>query len=241
MRASTAYFVGAGTIVAAIAIGLGGGIVAGNIMHPVSPKQGPDTSKIAQRTDAKPATTDAPSERLQYLTGSQAFGAMVAAPAQAEAKSDAKAEPKSEAKPEAKSEAVKPDTQTTQANAEQPAQQPSQAAAVEPPKPPPASPPQVAKPAERQASTEPSSSSDNAYAKARDSDVKRATSERRRTERRERWAERRHYDFREPRGMRDRTDWDDVARNIREDADAREVPSRPRGGFPQIRLFGDDD
>jgi hypothetical protein len=238
MRASTAYFVGAGTIVAAIAIGLGGGIVAGNIMNPVSPKQGPDTSKIAQRADAKPATTEAPSERLQYLTGSQAFGAMVAAPAQAQAKSDAKAE----SKPEAKSEAVKPDTQTTQANAEQPAQQPSQAAAVvEPPKPPPASPPQVAKPAERQASTEPSSSSDNAYAKARDSDVKRATSERRRTERRERWAERRHYDFREPRGMRDRTDWDDVARNIREDADAREVPSRPRGGFPQIRLFGDDD
>jgi hypothetical protein len=237
MRASTAYFVGAGTIVAAIAIGLGGGIVAGNIMNPVSPKQGPDTSKIAQRADAKPATTEAPSERLQYLTGSQAFGAMVAAPAQAEAKSDAKAE----SKPEAKSEAVKPDTQTTQANAEQPAQQPSQAAAVEPPKPPPASPPQVAKPAERQASTEPSSSSDNAYAKARDSDVKRATSERRRTERRERWAERRHNDFRDPRGMRDRTDWDDVARNIREDADAREVPSRPRGGFPQIRLFGDDD
>ncbi|EIG59564.1 MULTISPECIES: hypothetical protein [unclassified Bradyrhizobium] len=239
MRASTAYFVGAGTIVAAIAIGLGGGIVAGNIMNPVSPKQGPDTSKIAQRADAKPATTDAPSERLQYLTGSQAFGAMVAAPAQAEAKSDARSDAKAESKPEAKSEAVKPDTQTTQANAEQPAQQPSQAAAVEPPKPPPASPPQVAKPAERQASTEPSS--DNAYAKARDSDVKRATSERRRTERRERWAERRHYDFREPRGMRDRTDWDDVARNIREDADAREVPSRPHGGFPQIRLFGDDD
>lgn len=233
MRASTAYFVGAGTIVAAIAIGLGGGIVAGNIMNPVSPKQGPDTSKIAQRADAKPATTDAPSERLQYLTGSQAFGAMVAAPAQAEAKSDAKPE----STPEAKSEAAKPGTQTTQANAEQP----SQAAAVEPPKPAPASPPQLAKPAAQQASTEPSSPADNAFAKARDSDVKRATSERRRTERRERWAERRHYDSREPRGMRDRTDWDDVARNIREDADAREVPSRPRGGFPQIRLFGDDD
>ena len=114
MRASTAYFVGAGTIVAAIAIGLGGGIVAGNIMNPVSPKQGPDTSKMAQRAEAaKPATTNAPSERLQYLTGSQAFGAMVAAPAQAEAKSE-------------ESEAAKPDTQTTQANAEPPAQQPSQ-------------------------------------------------------------------------------------------------------------------
>jgi hypothetical protein len=229
MRASTAYFVGAGTIVAAIAIGLGGGIVAGNIMNPVSPKQGPDTSKMAQRADAKPATTNAPSERLQYLTGSQAFGAMVAAPAQAEAKS------------EEKSEAAKPDTQTTQANAAPPAQQPSQAAAVEPPKPAPASPPQVAKPAAQQASTEPSPSPDNAYAKARDSDVKRATSERRRTERRERWAERRYYESREPRGMRDRTDWDDVARNIREDSDARDVSSRPRGGVPQIRLFGIDD
>ena len=39
MRASTAYFVGAGTIVAAIGVGLGGGIVAGNIMNPVTPKQ----------------------------------------------------------------------------------------------------------------------------------------------------------------------------------------------------------
>jgi len=147
MRASTAYFVGAGTIVAAIAIGLGGGIVAGNIMNPVSPKQGPDTSKMAQRADAKPATTDAPSERLQYLTGSQAFGAMVAAPAQAEVKAEAQ----SESKPETKSEAAKPDSQTTQANAEPSAPQSSRAAAVDPPK-----------PAERQAPPEPQSSSDNA-------------------------------------------------------------------------------
>src|SRR6478736_7153510 len=150
MRAATAYFVGAGTIIAAIAIGLGGGIVAGNIMNPVAPKQGPDTSKMAQRAEAaKPAMTDAPSERLQYLTGSQAFGAMIAAPAQAEAKS----------------EPAKPDTQARQANAEPPAPQPSQAAAAEPPKPAPALPPQVAKPAEQQASTEQPSSPDNAYAK----------------------------------------------------------------------------
>ncbi|MBH5400570.1 hypothetical protein HZZ13_22640 [Bradyrhizobium sp. CNPSo 4010] len=224
MRASTAYFVGAGTIIAAIAIGLGGGIVAGNIMNPVASKQGPDTSKMAQRTVIPtPASTNAPSERVNYLTGSQAFGAMMAAPAQAEAKP----------------EAAKPDTQTTPANAA-PAPQPSQAAAVEPPKP--AAAPQAAKPAEQQASTEPSSSPNNAYAKARDSDVKRAASERRRAERRERWAERRHYyESREPRGMRDRTDWDDVARNIREDSDARDYAGRPRGGFPQIKLFGPDD
>lgn len=225
MRASTAYFVGAGTIIAAIAVGLGGGIVAGNIMHPVASKQGPDTSKVAQRTEAAtPVATNAPSERVNYLTGSQAFGAMIAAPAQAEAKP----------------EAARLDTQTAQANAEPAVPQPSRAAAVEPPKPAPASPPRAANPVEQQASTEPSSP-DNAFAKARDSDVKRAATERRRAERRERWAERRHQDIREPRGMRDRTDWDDVARNIREDSEVRDYASRPRGGVPQIRLFGPDD
>jgi hypothetical protein len=232
MRASVAYFVGAGTIVAAIAIGLGGGIVAGNIMHPIAPKQGPDTGKMAQRAEpvAATTTTSAPSDRVQYLTGSKTFGAVVVAPAQAQ----------DEAKPEAK-----PETPTTQANAESPAPQPSQAAAVEPPKeqfkPAVASPSQVVKPAEQQASTVPSSSSDNANAKARDSDVKRATSERRRMDRRERWVERRRYDPREQRGMRDQTDWDDVARNVREDSSTRDVVSRPRSGFPQIRMFGADD
>ncbi|MBR0983766.1 hypothetical protein [Bradyrhizobium liaoningense] len=239
MRASTAYFVGAGTIVAAIAIGVGGGIVAGNIMNPVASKQGPDTSKMAQRAESAgaPAQTSAPSERVNYLAGSKAFGAMIAAPAQAEAKP----------------EAAKPDTQPTQANAEPPAPPPSQAAAVEPPKeqskeqfkeqsrPAIASSSRVAKPAEQQASADPASSPDNAYAKARESDVKRAASERRRMERRERWAERRHYETREQRGLRDRTDWDDVARNIREDSDAHDYASRPRGGSPQIRLFGSDD
>lgn len=228
MRASTAYFVGAGTIVAAIAIGLGGGIVAGNIMNPVTPKQGPDTSKLAQRTETPvTATTNAPSERVNYLTGSQAFGTLVAAPAQAAAKP----------------EAVKPDTQAPQANAGPPAPQPSQAAAVEPPRPAPASsPPQPAKPAEQVASTEPSPALNNAYAKARESDVRRAATERRRAERRERWTERRYSsESREPRGMRDRTDWDDVARNIREDSESRDYAGRPRSGVPQIRLFGADE
>ncbi len=232
MRASTAYFVGAGTIVAAIAIGLGGGIVAGNIMNPVASKQGPDTSKMAQRAESAgtAAQASAPSERVNYLTGSQAFGAMIAAPAQAEAKPEADAQP-------------------AQAKAEPPAPPPSQAAAVEPAKeqskeqskPTVASSPKAAKPTEQQASADPASSPENAYAKAKDSDVKRAAPERRRMERRERWAERRHYDTREQRGQRDRPDWDDVARNIREDSDSRDYAGRPRGGFPQIRLFGPDD
>lgn len=227
MRASTAYFVGAGSIVAAIAIGLGGGIVAGNIMHPIVPKQGPDTGKMERPADTAAAATatSTPSERVQYLTGSQSFGAMIAAPAQAQR----------EAKPESK-----PDSGSAQANAE-PAAPPPQTATVEPPKPAPSSPPQATKPVEQKASTEPASSPDNAYAKARDSDVKRAASERRRAERHERWAERRRYDQRDARGPRDQTNWDDVARNVREDSDARDYASRPRGGFPQIRLFGPDD
>ncbi|MDN5000330.1 hypothetical protein ACFQZO_05480 [Bradyrhizobium sp. GCM10027634] len=226
MRVSTAYFVGAGTIVVAIAIGLGGGIVAGNIMNPIAPKQGPDTSRMAQRNEAAaPAATNAPSERVQYLSGSQAFSAMIAAPAQAQ----------NEAKVDSK-----PDSGTAQANAEPSAPPPPQAAAVEPSKPTP-SPPSPAKPVEQQASTEPASSPDNAYAKARDSDLKRAASERRRAERHERWAERHRYDQRDARGGRDQTNWDDVARNIREDSSGRDYASRPRSGFPQIRLFGSDD
>ncbi|WP_441233574.1 hypothetical protein [Bradyrhizobium sp. 930_D9_N1_4] len=235
MRASTAYFVGAGTIVTAIAIGLGGGIVAGNIMNPVASKQGPDTSKMAQRAEAAAAPantlvpTNASSERVQYLTGSQTFGAIVAAPDQA------RDEAKLEAKPD-----TKPDTQATQASVEP---QAPQAAVVEPPKDQikptaSASPLPTAKPAEQQASTEPPPSPDNAYAKARDSDVKRAASERRRMDRRERWAERHRYDSRPPQSTRDRTDWDDIARNVREDSDARNVASRPRG---RIMLFGADD
>jgi hypothetical protein len=229
MRASTAYFVGVGSIVAAIAIGLGGGIVAGNIMHPIAPKQGPDTGKMAQRAEAAaPATTSAPSERLQYLTGSQTVGAVIAAPAQAQG----------EAKPEIKPE-TKPDVQPTQASSEPAAPPPPQAtAAVEPPKPVPASPPQATKPVEQQAATEPAPTPDNAYAKARDSDVKRAASERRRVERHERWAERRRYDTRDARGGRDQTDWDDVARNVRADSDPRDVVRRPRNGFT---LFGPDN
>ena len=223
MRASTAYFIGAGTIVAAIAIGLGGGIVAGNIMNPIASKQRPDTSKLAQRaeTSAAPATTSAPSERVQYLTGSQSFGAMVAAPAQAQGE-------------------AKTDGSTTQASAEPAAPPPPQTtAAVEPPKPAPASPPQATKPVEQQASTEPAPSPDNAYAKASNSDMRRAAWERRRAERHQRWAERRHYDPRDARGARDQTDWDDVARSVRADTETRDVVvRRPRGGFS---LFGRDD
>jgi hypothetical protein len=221
MRASTAYFIGAGSIVAAIAIGLGGGLVAGNIMNPVTPKQGPDSGKMERRAEPVAAMTT-PSERVQYLAGSQAFGAVIAPPAQAEVQSTAAtAEPPSP-----------PPAQTAAANQSRPANAPASPST---------------KPAEQQASSEATSSPENAYATAKDADVKRATSERRRAERRQHWAERHRYEMRDPRETRDRTDWGDVARSVREDSDAREFIASPRHnfsqshGFPQIRLFGPDD
>jgi hypothetical protein len=214
MRATTAYFVGAGTIVVALAIGLGGGIVAGNIMNPVAPKQTADSGKPARRAEAPTTTTgaNASSERVHYLTGTQAFGTPVAPAAPAQ----------DDATPQAK-----PDTPAVQA-------------AVEPA--PPAPPPAVVRPAEQTAAAP--ASPDNANARAKDSDIKRDTdvrrssAERRRAERRERWAERRRQ---EPRIARESTDWDDVARNVRADTEGRDLARRPRNGEPQIILFGSDD
>jgi hypothetical protein len=200
MRASTAYFVGAGTIVAALAIGLGGGIIAGNIMNPVTPRQAVDSGQHDRRaaTAAAAGAGTLPSGRVDYLTGSQVFGAWVAAPAVAEEEAE-----------------VKPAAPAIQANTETAA---------------PVPPPSAVQPAD-QASAAP----DNAFAKARDADVKRSASERRRSDRRERWADRHRH---APRATP--TDWDDVARNVRADSEDRDVPRLPRGGGPQIMLFGDD-
>ncbi|MBR0719179.1 hypothetical protein [Bradyrhizobium liaoningense] len=192
MRASTAYFVGAGTIVAAIAIGLGGGLIAGNIMHPVTPKQGPDTAKYERRAEpvVAAATASGPSEHVRYLTGSQVFGAVFAPPAHAE-------------------------SQTKTASTEPPA------------------------PAANDARTANAAyAPENAYAKASESDTKRAAQERRRAERQQHWAERRRQEMR---GPRDRTDWNDVARSVREDSESREFIASRRPALPQIRLFGSDD
>jgi hypothetical protein len=221
MRASTAYFVGAGTIVAAIAIGLGGGIVAGNIMNPVSPKQGADTTKMERRAET-PAGSNAPTERVQYLTGSQVFGAVAVAPAAA-------------------TPAAQDETQGTTANAVPASTQPT-AAATEPKSEvkPEANP--AATPSEQQASADPASSPDNAYAKAKDADLKRAAAERRRAERHQRWAERRrNHEQRDARESRGGTDWDDVARSVREDSYARDYATSRRSSYPQFRMFGGDD
>ena len=87
MRATTAYFVGAGTVVAAIAAGLGGGLLIANIVNPAS--QSHEMTRLEQRMSEKPipviAAPSAPVPSAATTTATtQATSPAVAAPAQAQ-------------------------------------------------------------------------------------------------------------------------------------------------------------
>ncbi|MBI5261464.1 MAG: hypothetical protein HY852_06560 [Bradyrhizobium sp.] len=220
MRASMAYFAGAGTIVAAIAVGLGGGLIAGNIMNPQLPKEASAATRLergapvdtvgASTTPARAAAerTILASDPVPYLAETQraGFGAAferqahsTQAPARASATNDGKNNGKNDGKPADASSAP------------------------------------TARTAEQPGWGEKAGSPEDAYARANYSDLRREAAERRRAERRQRWAERHRRDWREP------TDWGDVDRRVREDAEARDNGARRAYGFPQIRLFANDD
>ena len=77
MRISTAYFAGVGTVVAAVAAGLGGGYLAANV---VSPNE-PGVSKLERRMSATQiAATTAPSEPVRIAGTTAATTNPVAAP-----------------------------------------------------------------------------------------------------------------------------------------------------------------
>ena len=70
MRTSTAYFAGAGTVVAAVVAGLGGGLLISNMVNPPSPKT--EMTKLEQRMSSKPIPVmNAPSEPVSYLAATQ--------------------------------------------------------------------------------------------------------------------------------------------------------------------------
>ncbi len=52
MRASTAYFAGAGTVILAIAGGVGGGLLFADIVSPKTPKT--EMTRLEQRMSAQP-------------------------------------------------------------------------------------------------------------------------------------------------------------------------------------------
>ncbi len=73
MRTSTAYFAGAGTVVAAIVAGLGGGLLIANIVSPHSSKHDAEMTRLEQRMSTQPISViAAPSEPVPYLAATQA-------------------------------------------------------------------------------------------------------------------------------------------------------------------------
>ncbi len=243
MRTSMAYLAGAGTVVIAITAGLGGGLLIAEIMSPHAPKQ--EMSKLERRASPEPsASTRDPLVPVPYLAATQAAsnGPVVVSPASRSAQpalleannssppaaqpaaqtsdvtasNDQAAKSPDASKPEAsKSEASKPETSKPEASklSEAPASKPS-SPAVQPA----ALREQVALP-------------DDAYAKARDTDMKRA--ERRKSERRQQWADRRRTQQSREQELRD------VEERVRAETEPRDDDERPvRVEYPQVRLFG---
>lgn len=74
MRVTTAFFAGIGTVVVAIAAGLGGGLLLGDIMSPQQPKHpGSEMTRLEQRMSPQPIpATNGASQPVPYMAATQA-------------------------------------------------------------------------------------------------------------------------------------------------------------------------
>jgi hypothetical protein len=244
MRTSMAYFAGAGTIVVAIAAGLGGGLTIANMVNPhqqkfeqtrleqrmsakpIQPAAEADQSKAqASNTSADKPQADQPKVPVPYLAATQAASApVVVAPAP-------------------QTQAAAPAPQSSQ-----PSPQPVEAKLVNDA---PAE-PQTAKP-QAAPRDQASSSPDDANARARESDLKRLAAEKRKAERRQQWADRKKAQQQREVELRDadvivrrdtdgprivaQDDDDSGRRGNRVDSDRRGNADRPLVFF---NLFGGD-
>jgi hypothetical protein len=226
MRISTAYFAGAGTVIVAVAAGLGGGYLAANITSP--PLQ--TVSKLERRMSAEPIrVSTAPAEPVPHVA---ATTNTASAPSQEQPQTQ-----QQQPQPQTQTEAAAPSANN--ARAEEKAA--DNLAAAQPVQ----SPPQPAKPAEQ--ADEKIAAPRDAFARNRDADIKRADAEKRRAERRQRWADKRR--FQQPReqeleavegSVREVTEPRRI--RIREEGEPREIFAAPaRGEMPRIRLFDQDD
>jgi hypothetical protein len=211
MRTSTAYFAGVATVAIAVAAGLGGGYLAANIVSPHEQT----VSKLERRMSAQPIpVTTAPSEPVPYVAATMAAAADPA-PAQAQPQTPAQSQPQTEA-------AAPPS-----ANAPAEEKTASKPAAAQPATPAPL----PSKPTEQ--ASEKAAAPQDAFAKARDADIKRAAVEKRRAERRQRWEDKRR--LRQPREQ----EFEAVEETVREiTAPRRAFAFEPeRNEMPRIRLF----
>jgi hypothetical protein len=203
MRTTTAYFAGVGTVAAAIAAGLGGGLLFSSIVAPHQPKYATEPTKLELRMSERSIPVSSPpSEPAPAIAA--------AAPVQTEP------QPQKET-PAAASSAEQTAASNTAA---------AQPATSTTPSPAPA----------EQTAREPAASPREAFAKARDADLKRAATEKRRAERHQQWADKRR--LRQPREQ----DLEAVEQAVRDDTEPRQAfTTEPvRLDMPRIRLFGDD-
>jgi len=223
MRISTAYFAGVGTVIVAVAAGLGGGYLAANIANPPS-----GVSKLERRMSAEPISVAA-------VQPQPVPRAVATSPASAPAQEQPQPQPQTEAAAPSGNAAHPTNNVRVE---EKPV---SNVAAVQP------VPPtlQPAKSVEQTA--EKAATPRDALARARDADVKRADAEKRRAERRQLWAERRRVQH--PREQ----ELEAVEARVREVTEPRRIRIREEGGpsemfaersradTPRIRLFDQDD
>ena len=213
MRITTAYFAGVGTVAVAIAAGLGGGLLFSNIVAPHEPKYAAEPTKLEQRTGARSIPVkSAPSEPTPYLAATQpaATNPVVAA-------APTLPEPQTPPSPTVAAPPVEAKAASIAAAAEQ---------VTSPPQAPPAEP----------AALEPAASPREAVARARDADIKRAATEKRRTERHQQWADKRRY--RQPREQQ----LEAVEQSVRNVTEPRQafMDEPARLDMPRIRLFGEE-
>jgi hypothetical protein len=213
MRASMAYFAGAGTVIAAIVCGVGGGLLIADMISPKSPKQ--ELTLLERRTPPPIQAVAGASEPVPYLAPPQP-----SAPSSSTAAAPATTQANTQADNSASTPAPPVDTAAgskAAVSAAQPATATTQAAARE----------QTANPQ--------TVTSEEALAKPRDADVKRTT-ERRRFERRQQRTEKRRYQPRPDQELRE------VEDRVREETEPRrQFAVEPvRIERPLIRLFGSE-
>jgi hypothetical protein len=227
MRISTAYFAGVGTVIVAVAAGLGGGYLAANVTNP--PTQA--VSKLERRMSAEPITVaTAPAEPVSRVVATNP----ASAPAQEQPQPQTEA-----AAPSANAAAtsnVRAEEKT--ASEEKTANNVAAARPVQ----------QSLQPVKSAEQTEGRIAAPrDGFARDRDADIKRADAEKRRAERRQRWADKRR--LQQPReqeleaveeSVREVTEPRRI--RIRQEAEPREMFAEPaRNETPRIRLFGQDN
>jgi outer membrane biosynthesis protein TonB len=210
MRTSTAYFAGAGTVIVAIAAGLGGGLLMGNIVSSKTPPQ--EMTRLEQRIASQRSQAAPTAEPAQPAP---APGQTIAANTTPPSPTPPQPDPRTASPPK-----------TEPANV--PAPPPAQAAAVTPA----STAAAAAEPSQPEVRRQTIRALEDSMARARDADLRRAE---RRLERSQRWTERRRY-----RQDRDLREVEQAVRDDTEQPRRTFAAEPVRGGMPVIKLFGEE-